>query len=103
MSINSWDICKNCGGERGIHHYQTNQCPVGGREAPGTQRQEYKTTTFEMEPTEQMEDLELLRKMVASLTRLAGELQRRIERLENALQEHEKKDRETAHERRNDF
>lgn len=38
--------CANCGGERGIHHYQTDQCPVGGREASGDRPQEYKTSTF---------------------------------------------------------
>jgi len=38
--------CANCGGERGIHHYLTNQCPVGGVEAPLDSPQAYKTTTF---------------------------------------------------------
>jgi hypothetical protein len=30
--------CKNCGGDKGIHHYQTMQCPVGGREETRTNR-----------------------------------------------------------------
>lgn len=47
--MNTWDKCKNCGGERGLHHYQTDQCPVGGREAPVGRKQEWKTTTFEIE------------------------------------------------------
>jgi hypothetical protein len=44
--MNSYDKCKNCGGERGLHHFETDQCPVGGREAPIGRRQEWKTTTF---------------------------------------------------------
>jgi len=39
--------CKNCGGDEAIHHYQTDQCPVGGREAPLGRKQEWKSTTFE--------------------------------------------------------
>jgi len=47
--MNAGDICKNCGGERGLHHYETSQCPVGGREAPIGRKQEWKTSTFEVE------------------------------------------------------
>lgn len=43
------DKCKNCGAERGLHHYETDQCPVGGREAPIGRKQEWKTTTFAIE------------------------------------------------------
>lgn len=38
--------CQNCGGSEGIHHCQTSQCPVGGREATGDRKQEYKTSTY---------------------------------------------------------
>lgn len=41
--------CKNCGAEYGLHHYQTNQCPVGGREAAIGEKQEWKTTVYEAE------------------------------------------------------
>lgn len=44
------DKCINCGGDKGIHHYQTSQCPVGGREAPLHHRQEWKTTIFSPVP-----------------------------------------------------
>lgn len=44
---NGYEKCKNCGGDRGIHHYQTEQCPVGGREAHYGQVPEWKTSTFE--------------------------------------------------------
>ena len=40
-------ICKNCGGDAGLHHYKTNQCPTHGREAPVGKKQEFKTSTFE--------------------------------------------------------
>ncbi len=49
IDMNAGDICKNCGGERGLHHYETNQCPVGGREAPIGRKQEWKMTLFEAE------------------------------------------------------
>ena len=38
--------CKHCGAHHGLHHYQTMQCPVGGREASVGQRQEWMTQTF---------------------------------------------------------
>ena len=40
-------ICKNCGGWKGIHHYETMQCPVGGTEAPIGRKQEWMSTTFQ--------------------------------------------------------
>jgi hypothetical protein len=43
---NGNDICGNCGGDRGIHQYRTDQCPVGGIEAPAGRKQEWKTSTF---------------------------------------------------------
>lgn len=43
---NGNDKCRNCGGDRAIHHYQTDQCPVGGVEAPIGREQEWKTSAF---------------------------------------------------------
>lgn len=43
---NGNDKCSNCGGDRAIHHYQTDQCPAGGVEAPVGKQQEFKTSTF---------------------------------------------------------
>jgi RNA polymerase subunit RPABC4/transcription elongation factor Spt4 len=40
------DNCKNCGAPKGLHHYQTMQCPVGGREAPIGQKEEWMTLVF---------------------------------------------------------
>lgn len=42
--------CKNCGADFGLHHYQTNQCPVGGVEAPVGRPQVWMTVTFEQSP-----------------------------------------------------
>lgn len=39
--------CKHCGADEALHHYQTDQCPVGGREAPVGRKQEWKSTTYE--------------------------------------------------------
>jgi hypothetical protein len=38
--------CKKCGGDSAIHHYQTNQCPVGGREAPIGKPDEWQDHSF---------------------------------------------------------
>ena len=54
MSVNLYGtICANCGGDYAIHHYETNQCPVGGREAPEGRKQEWKSTAFEPVPEPQ--------------------------------------------------
>jgi hypothetical protein len=50
------DKCKNCGGNKSIHHYQTNQCPIGGREAPLGQKEEYMMTTFEPDNSDELEE-----------------------------------------------
>ena len=42
---NGNDSCGNCGGDKAIHHYLTDQCPVGGVEAPVGKEQEWKTST----------------------------------------------------------
>ena len=38
--------CNNCGASKELHHYKTTQCPVGGREAPVGQKQEWKETRY---------------------------------------------------------
>lgn len=43
--MSNHDKCRNCGGDAGIHHYQTDQCPVGGVEAMDG-LQEWKASTF---------------------------------------------------------
>jgi hypothetical protein len=43
--MSKYDRCRNCGGDAGIHHYQTDQCPVGGVEAMDG-LQEWKASTF---------------------------------------------------------
>ena len=43
----STDICKHCKAERGLHHFRTLQCPVGGREARVGESQEWMSVTFE--------------------------------------------------------
>lgn len=40
-------ICKNCGADKGIHHYKTLQCPVGGVEARVGKEQEWMDIRFE--------------------------------------------------------
>lgn len=40
------DTCENCGAGYGLHHDETEQCPLFGREAPIGERQEYEETVF---------------------------------------------------------
>ncbi len=49
--MNSYAKCKNCGADYGLHHYETNQCPVGGVEAPVGRPQVWMTVTFEEAPS----------------------------------------------------
>jgi hypothetical protein len=43
----STDICKHCKAERGLHHFRTHQCPVGGQQARIGKLLEWRETTFE--------------------------------------------------------
>lgn len=40
-------ICKNCGADYGLHHYITEQCPVGGRAFSIDRVEEWKTSRYE--------------------------------------------------------
>lgn len=72
-------ICKNCGADYGLHHYETNQCPVGGREAPHGRKQEWKSTTFEEQ--ESVNELQELKNKLA-------EALARIDKLENMVKDY---------------
>lgn len=52
------NTCKNCGAWKGLHHYETMQCPRDGMEAPLGREQLWETTTYRSEHTK--EELELL-------------------------------------------
>jgi len=78
--MNTWDKCKNCGGERGLHHFETDQCPVGGREAPIGRKQEWKSTTFEIETESEVDEL---RKSIKDLLARVEELEAQVERLQS--------------------
>lgn len=43
----SSSVCANCGGEYGLHQFETNQCPVGGIESPYPVPQKWADTTFD--------------------------------------------------------
>ena len=58
MSMNSI-ICKNCGGEKGLHHWETGQCPVNGKEAPIGKPDVWTFETFQ--PEEDLSEIEQLR------------------------------------------
>lgn len=72
--MNTSDKCKNCGGDRGIHHYQTDQCPVGGRECSINQKQEYKSTTFEVETENEV--AQLRKELLARIEELEAQVER---------------------------
>jgi hypothetical protein len=38
--------CYYCGADKGLHHYQTMQCPAGGREAREGEKQEWMSLTY---------------------------------------------------------
>jgi hypothetical protein len=71
MAIKSWDKCKNCGGDYGIHHWETNQCPFGGVEAGPNRPDRYTDSRFELDQEDEYEALKSridgLEKQVAAL------------------------------------
>lgn len=71
------DECKNCGGGKGLHHYQTMQCPVGGVEARIDRKQEWMTDRFE--PVS--DEVTQLRDALAAELARGAALQERIEML----------------------
>jgi hypothetical protein len=76
--MNTLDKCKNCGGDRSLHHFETDQCPVDGREAPIGRKQEWKSTIFEeVEVTES--EVERLNKVVKDLLARVEELEEKVE------------------------
>jgi hypothetical protein len=46
------DTCKNCGAWHGLHHWETQQCPRNGQEAPLGKLQEWDSTTYIEEVSE---------------------------------------------------
>lgn len=68
--------CKNCGGDKGLHHWQTMQCPFGGREAPIGKPDQWTASTFEP-VTEQLAALTArVKELEGLLKQTHGELQR---------------------------
>ena len=76
--MNTWDKCKNCGGDRAIHHFLTDQCPLGGREASIGRKQEWKSTTFETK-----NEVDELRKSIKKLLARVEELEAQVKRLQS--------------------
>lgn len=63
-------VCENCGGDESIHHYQTMQCPVGGREG-----QEYLNLIFkEAKPNSERPALELTKREHIAISAMQGML-----------------------------
>jgi len=74
------DKCKNCGGWKGLHHYQSMQCPVGGRESNIGRPQEWMETRFEQED----DSAETIATLQAENARLRALLARAADGLECA-------------------
>lgn len=50
-------ICFNCGADKGLHHYETNQCPKNGMEEIHPDRkQKWEDTVFEDSGVRKLED-----------------------------------------------
>jgi len=81
--MNTRDKCKNCGGDNSIHHYQTNQCPVGGCESAIGRKQEYMTTTFEPDNESEVSEL---RNSVKELLARVEELEAQVSRLQSGAE-----------------
>lgn len=69
------NTCKNCGHWRGLHHYETMQCPKGGEAAPG-RKQEWLKTTY-------CEDTQPEKDRIAQLEARITQLESRLATLES--------------------
>ena len=71
--------CKNCGADYGLHHADTNQCPMNGREAPIGRKQEWKSTTFQERTESPYENMaERIGLLITRIEALEKELQAEI-------------------------
>jgi hypothetical protein len=48
------DECINCGAWKGLHHYETNQCPRNGQEAQLGKLQEWDNTVYQEDNTAEL-------------------------------------------------
>jgi hypothetical protein len=60
------DRCVNCGGWKGLHHFETNQCPRNGVESPVGKKQTWQDSVYQEEDTRD-ETIAHLRSRLASL------------------------------------
>lgn len=67
--------CKVCGADYGLHHAETNQCPLNGVEEtrPG-HRQSWAASTY-------VEDNSSIQEIIASLSKRVGNLESIVDRL----------------------
>ena len=66
MQKDTCKTCKNCGAWEGLHHYETNQCPHNGPEAPVGKEQLWDATTYQ-EDNDLLARVEALEAQVARL------------------------------------
>lgn len=72
---NILNVCSNCGADRGLHHYQTMQCPVGGREEMREDhKQEWMTKIFEEDNSETRNAIEQLKQQIQKLEKAGMEI-----------------------------
>lgn len=79
------DICDNCGASEGLHHYETNQCPKGGVEAPVNRNQEWQLSAFDNTRSVILFHTEKKDKEIFSLQASLKEAEERIETLQARL------------------
>lgn len=67
--------CKNCGADYALHHADTDQCPMNGREAPVGHKQEWKSTKFEERTTLTPQAYEKMMALIFSLEKRINALE----------------------------
>lgn len=90
--MNSYRKCKNCGADYGLHHYETNQCPAGGVEAPVGKEQVWNRSTFEESPAPKPPrptgpTLAYVRELEAELLAMKAELVALASKADDVVQE----------------
>ena len=79
--------CRNCGADEGLHHFETNQCPKNGREAPVGKPQLWSKTVWDDGKTE--DDIETLQATIELLNTAIKNLMERVDDLEEDFFQHD--------------
>ena len=75
------DTCKNCGGWKGIHKWDTMQCPFGGVEAGANRPDVWTSSTYE-------EEDETINELSERVSKLESQIKALLDAVPSAVRKH---------------